>query len=204
MTIGIIGAGTVGWTLATRWAEAGHDVMIAHRRDPSLLADRIAVDSGTMTAGTVEDAFARDVVLLAVPWLAAREGIAPEFAWDGRILIDATNIFLSFPPNALDDLGGDSGSEIIARQCPGARVVKAFNTLPIATMFAPLPADDVRRVLFLAGDDADASTAVAALVRDLDLHPVLLGVLATAGRQMELGGPLSGLELFTPGSESRH
>jgi predicted dinucleotide-binding enzyme len=83
--------------------------------------------------------------------------------WDGRILVDATNIFKSYAPDyQRDDLGGDSGSETIARLAPQARVVKAFNTLPIATMFAEAPAG-MKRVLFLAGDDDHSKLTVGGL-----------------------------------------
>jgi predicted dinucleotide-binding enzyme len=78
--------------------------------------------------------------------------------------------------------------------------VKAFNTIPFATMSTAEPAG-TRRVLFVAGDDAAATSTVANLIRDVGLHPIVLGPLASAGRQMELGGIFSGLELFTPAKE---
>jgi predicted dinucleotide-binding enzyme len=121
--------------------------------------------------------------------------------WNGRILVDTTNIFTSYAPDfQVDDLKGDSGSEIVARLAPSARVVKAFNTVPFVTMSIAQPAG-TRRVLVVAGDDAAAASTVANLIRDVWLHPIVLGRLASAGRQMELGGIFSGLELFTPAKE---
>lgn len=74
--------------------------------------------------------------------------------------------------------------------------MKAFNTLPVTKMIAPLQEERLRRVLFVAGDDEDAVAIARHLVSDIHLHPVYLGSLATGGRLMELGGALSGLELF--------
>lgn len=60
----------------------------------------------------------------------------------------------------------------------------------------------LKRVLFVAGDDRTAVSTVAGLITQLGLHPILLGSLVSAGRQMELGGIFSGLELFTPSKEA--
>ena len=110
------------------------------------------------------------------------------------MVVDATNIFRSYGPAKVDDLKGDSGSEIVAHLAQSARVV-TFSTLPFETMFTPAPAG-FRRVLFVAGDDPDAVSAVAGLIGGIGFQPVAIGALATAGRQMELGGVFSRLELF--------
>lgn len=196
MQIGVIGAGEVGRTLAARLAAAGSQVVIANSRGPESFARSLDASGAALTPGTTSEAMERDIVFLTVPWIRVPDVLNSGGPREGRILVDVTNIFLSYPPNArIDDLKGDSGSEIIARLAPAARVVKAFNTLPFATMFAP-PPKGMKRVLFVAGDDAPAVATVSGVIAELDLHPVSLGSLAVAGRQMELGGPLSGLELL--------
>ncbi|MDE1174728.1 MAG: NAD(P)-binding domain-containing protein [Parvibaculaceae bacterium] len=198
MKIGILGAATVGLTLATKFAVAGNDVVIANSRGPESLAAAIAEAGSGARAATVAQAVACDVVFLAVPWLKVPDVLTPDIAWDGRVLVDVTNIFESTAPNyRVADLKGDSGSEIVARLAPGAKVVKAFNTLPFKVIFAPTPAN-LKRVLFVAGDDGEAVSTVSSLIGELGLHPVALGSNAVAGRLMELGGPLSSLELLTP------
>ncbi|MFG0293703.1 MAG: NADPH-dependent F420 reductase [Phycisphaerales bacterium JB050] len=198
MKIGIIGAGKVGITLATRFVAVGHDVLVASQRGPERLRGRLAGVDSRLSPASVIEACGCDMVVLAVPWPKIGEALPDGIDWGGRILVDATNIFLSYEPDfRVDDLKGDSGSEMVSRMARSARTVKAFNTLPIDTMFAPLAAG-FRRVLFLAGDDPAAVGEVAQRVTELGLHPVALGSLATAGRQMELNGPLSGLELLTP------
>lgn len=197
MNIGILGAATVGQVLARHLAAAGHNVMIANSRGPESLRDLAEQLGSRVTAGHVPEALDNPVVILGVPWTRVQDVLTPEIDWGGRVLIDATNIFTSYAPHfEIDDLGGDSGSEIVARQAPSARVVKAFNTLPIEKMFAPVPADGLRRVLFVAGDDADAIAVVEQLVTDIRLAPVSIGALASGGRLMQLGGALNNLELF--------
>ncbi len=201
MKIGIVGAAAVGMTLAAKFAAAGHDVLIANSRGPQSLAASVAEISAAVKPASVSDALASDVVFLSVPWLKVAEVLTPEIAWNGRILIDTTNIFLSYAPDfRVDDLNDSSGSEIVAGLAPSARVVKAFNTLPFKVMFAPTPAN-LKRVLFMAGDEDEAVSTVSALIREIGLYPAALGPLAVAGRQMELGGPLSLLELLTPAKE---
>lgn len=197
MKIGILGAATVGQFLARHIAAAGHDVILSNSRGPETLRALVAQLGDGVTAGPVAEALASPLVILGVPWTKIRNVLTPDIAWNGRILVDATNIFTSYAPDfKIDDLGDDSGSEIVARLAPSARVVKAFNTLPIETMFSAPPGDHFRRVLFVASDDDEAGAAVRQLVSDIGLHPVAMGSLAAGGRLMQLGGPLSGLELF--------
>lgn len=198
LTIGVLGAGPVGKTLATKFAAKGHQVSLANSRGPDSVAAGLGAPVANLTPSTTSAALRCDIVFLTVPWTKVPDLLGADQPKEGRILVDVTNIFLRYPPDALiDDLQGDSGSEIVARMAPQARVVKAFNTLPFATLFAP-PPEGAKRVLFIAGDDAPAIDTVAALIEELGLFPLPLGSLAQAGRQMELGGPLSGLELFTP------
>jgi len=80
---------------------------------------------------------------------------------------------------------------VFSELVPGARVVKAFNHLD-TQVFAKLEVANAQRVFFLAGDDADARTAVAKLIDQLDLASVDLGPLEAGGRLFELPfGPLS-------------
>jgi predicted dinucleotide-binding enzyme len=112
----------------------------------------------------------------AEPDVPAAVGGLPR--WDGRVVIDTTTQFLSGPsPVRAADLGDLTGSEYVASLLPGARVVKAFNTLYIA---ADPVHDAGRRLLFLAGDDPAAKTQVADLAAAWGFAPVDLGSLHDA------------------------
>lgn len=197
MKIGIIGAGTVGTILSERFAATGHQVLIANSRGP----ESISADSGGISQLVTPVTFSElleqaDMFFLALPWRNVRDVLRSEVDWGGRVVVDATNIILSISPEfVIDDLKGDSGSEIVARLAPSARIVKAFNTLPFDTMFDPAPSG-FARVLFVAGDDVAAVSAVSDLIEKIGFKPVAIGELATAGRQMEVGGVFSRLELF--------
>ncbi len=200
MKIGIIGAHIVGMRLANEFARAGHDIYIANSRGPESMKEQLeeadAAD-GIMPA-SMEQVLECPLVVLAAPWIKREEVLDPAHDWDGRILLDASNIYLSYPPNyRVDDLKGESGSEIIARLVPTARVVKAFNTLDFGAMFSPVPAD-MKRVLFTAGDDREAVATVCRLIEDIGFRAVALGTLRAGGLPMDLEQPLSLLNLLTP------
>ena len=109
-------------------------------------------------------------------------------------MIDTTNQFASGPPDfRVADLGDVTGSEHVAAMLPGARVIKAFNTLYGAYIAADPRHPAGRQILFLAGDDPGARRTVAELAEEFGFAAVDLGGLRDAGRLMQLGGPLSGL-----------
>jgi predicted dinucleotide-binding enzyme len=197
MRIGTIGAGAIAQAFARHAIAHGHEVVLSNSRGPASLAGLIGELGPLAVAGTPEDAARADVVLLAVGWPDVPTAVKGLPAWDGRILIDATNHFSAAPPRPeIADLGESTGSEFVASLVPGARVVKAFNTLFSAYVAADPRHEAGRRALFLAGDDADAKMQVGGLADQFGFAPVDLGDLRAGGRLMQLGGPLSGLHLL--------
>ena len=85
---------------------------------------------------------------------------------------------------------------MVAELAPGAHVVKALNSL-LTTNFAAGPRlGEVRRVVFLSGDEESAKREVGALISGLGFAVIDLGDLQTGGRMQQAGGPLAGLDLF--------
>jgi hypothetical protein len=194
MKIGTIGAGTVAQAIARHSVRHGHQVVLSNSRGPASLVD-LAEDLGPLArAGTPHEAAVAELVVLAVGWPQIPEAVAALPPFDGRIVLDASNQFASPPPHARPaDLGELTGSEYVASLLPGARVVKAFNTLHGQYIAADPRHEAGRQVLFLAGDDTDAKTTVKDLTAEFGFAPVDLGPLREGGRLMQLGGPLSGL-----------
>ncbi|HWX95348.1 MAG TPA: NADPH-dependent F420 reductase [Solirubrobacteraceae bacterium] len=190
--IGIIGAGHAGQAFARVARRAGREVVIANSRDPQSLAAVVEALGTGAWAGTVGEAAAFATVVIAVPWGSVPEAVAG-LAWDGKIVVDATNAFL--PDMKLADLGGRSSSEIMAELVEGARVVKVANTLGAELLGSDPHEAGGRRVLFLSGDDGAAKTVVADLVEAAGFFPIDLGDLATGGSMQQVGGPLAGLNL---------
>jgi predicted dinucleotide-binding enzyme len=181
-TVGIIGAGHIGQAMARTARRAGREVMIANSRGPASLEPVVAALGAGVSAGTVVEAAAADIVAIAVPWTdvpAAVNGLR----WDGQTVIDATNAWKA-------ELGGRTSSEIVADLVPGARLVKAANTLGADVLGADPHEAGGRRVLFLSGDDASAKAAVIELFDDAGFFPIDLGDLVTGGHMQQLGGPL--------------
>jgi hypothetical protein len=194
MRIGTIGAGTVATAIARHALAGGHQVLLSNRRGPEALADLIEELGPGATAATPAEAASAELVVLAVSWSDIPTAVGELPDWGGRIVLDTTNQFLSPPPNArIADLGDVTGSEYVASLLPGARVVKAFNTLYGQYIAADPRHGAGRQLLFLAGDDPAAKAQVSDLTAGWGFAPVDVGPLREGGRLMQLGGPLSGL-----------
>lgn len=194
MQIGILGAGHVGLALGRRLTGAGHRVKLSSARGPQALAP-VAQGIGA-EAVSVTEAAAGDLVLLAVPWPAVPDTLDPLPDWQGRILVDVTNPFVTVNPLELADLQGRSGSVIVAEHAPGARVVKAFNTITMANFEKGPRQGEARRVLFVSGDDVASKQTVQQLITELGYGAIDLGGLDEGGRMQQPGGPLAGRDLL--------
>jgi predicted dinucleotide-binding enzyme len=198
---GFIGAGTVAQVLARHLIGAGYPVTLSNSRGPDTLTDLITDLGPLATAGTVAQAAEADIVFVAVPFLAIPAALDGLPDWGGRILVDTTNV-LAFTTSGrpeLLDLGDQTGSEITAAHAPGARVIKAFNTL-YAGYIAPNPRHAAgRQVVFYAGDDNAACADFDQLIGKLGFAPVRVDGLRDGGKLMQLGGPLSLLHVIKQG-----
>jgi predicted dinucleotide-binding enzyme len=201
MKFGTIGAGTVALAFAREALAAGHQVVLSSRHGPESLADRIAELGDGASAATVEMAANLDYVLLAVPWPNVGDALRGLPPWNGRVLIDATNPFSEYSPHlVLADLGDGSASEVVAALAPGARLVKAFNSI-VTDRFNEGPAKNGgRRVIFVSGDDAEPKRLIVDLIKSFGFEPIDLGGLITGGRLQQAGGPLAGRDLVDFGS----
>jgi len=194
MQIGILGAGHVGLALGRRLTGAGHRVKLSSARGPQALAP-VAQGIGAKAVSATEAA-AGDLVLLAVPWPAVPDTLDPLPDWQGRILVDVTNPFVTVNPLELADLHGRSASVIVAEHASGARVVKAFNTITMANFEKGPRQGEARRVLFVSGDDLASKQTVQQLITELGYAAIDLGGLDEGGRMQQPGGPLAGRDLL--------
>jgi len=189
MDVGIIGAGRLGQAMARTARRAGLDVVIANSRGPESLTSVVSSLGEGVSAGTVDEAAAAGIVVIAVPWDSLAEAVQG-LDWNGQVVIDATNDW------AADDLRGRTSSELVADLVAGARVVKAANTLGADVLGSDPNEAGGRRVMFLSGDDADAKAEVVALFQDAGFAAIDLGDLATGGAMQEIHHPLAGLNLI--------
>jgi predicted dinucleotide-binding enzyme len=188
-SVGIIGAGRIGQAIARAARRAGRRVVIANSRGPESLTSIVEALGDGVSAGTVRDASAADIVVLAVPWPRVPQAV-DGLPWDGRIVIDPTN---DFDPS---DLDGRTSSEVVADLVAPARVVKAANTLGAGVLASEPHEAGGQRVIFISGDDADAKSQVAALFEEAGFFVVDLGGLREGGRMQQVRSPLAGLNLI--------
>ena len=181
MRIAILGSGNMGGALGRSFAAARHRVAFSYSRDRAKL-ERLARASGARAraasspADAVRDA---DVVLLAVHWSRVPHVLRAAGSLRGKIVIDCTN-----PMNAADDAltvrHRISGSELVARRARGARVVKAFNTVPAELLRAGAGILAEQPGACYCSDDPRAKRIAARLIRDIGFEPVDCGPLAVA------------------------
>jgi predicted dinucleotide-binding enzyme len=124
-------------------------------------------------AVTVEEA-ARwgEVILLAAPWRSPEALPKPETVAK-KIVIDAMNPYK--PDCTFYDLGDSTSSEETAMRLPGARLVKAFNTIYYEHLASRRRTDlpvDQRHAIFVAGDDTEAKHVVTRLIEEIGFAPV--------------------------------
>jgi hypothetical protein len=187
--VGIIGAGRIGQAMAGIARRAGRQVAIANSRGPQSLTSVVEELGDGVSAATVSDASAADIVVLAVPWPRVAQAVEG-LGWDAQILIDPTN---DFDPS---DLDGRTSSEVVADLVAPARVVKAANTLGAGILGSDPHEAGGQRVIFVSSDDGDAKSEVAALFEEAGFFVVDLGSLREGGRMQQVRAPLAGLNLI--------
>jgi 8-hydroxy-5-deazaflavin:NADPH oxidoreductase len=178
-SIGIIGAGNIGSQVARAAVTAGFDVVVSNSQGPASLAGLVGDLGPHGKAGTVADAAAADVVVVAVPLGAFAD--VPVAPLAGKIVIVTSNYNPSRDGHvaALDD-GTGTVAGLLQAHLPGSRVVKAFSHLSAADLTKDgLPAGTPdRRALAVAGDDAEAKQFVAGFYDRAGFDTVDIGGLA--------------------------
>lgn len=165
--IGVFGSGMVGQVLATGFLQHGHTVTIG-TRNPSKLDDWLDKNPEGRVTGHKETAATADILVLAT------KGTAAELVLDlcdpkdlqGKVIIDTTNPIADVPPQngilryytSLDR----SQMEVLQAKVPGARFVKAFNSVGNAYMVDP-PFKE-KPTMFICGNDAEAKRVVSGIL----------------------------------------
>lgn len=187
MDIAVFGTGNVGLTLGAALAAAGHGVTLG-TRDPEATAAREGWDS-TLPLRSYADAAAQvPVVVLAVSGDAAADALGAAGDLTGRVVLDLTNpldFSGGFPPT-LFVKDTDSLAETLQREHPGARVVKALNTVNVGLMVDPGGLGDGDHTVFLAGDGEAARETVRGLLQDLGWRDIVEFPHLEAARGLEM------------------
>ena len=175
-TVARIGTGEVASALGPEFAALGHRIIYGSRNPDREHVRQLVARTGTDASalGQAEAAAEADIVLLAVPWNVVEEVVRNLGDLSGKIVIDPTNPRVIAEDGLRDYAVESSNAEIIQNMAPGARVVKAFNTMGWETMVDPDSTGGPVTVP-LVGNDPEAKATVAAIVEGMGLEPVDLG-----------------------------
>jgi predicted dinucleotide-binding enzyme len=183
MKIAIVGAGNVGGTLGTAWAQkAGHEILFGVRNPAAEKAQALVAKLGgkARAATPAEAAASADFIVLTTPWPQAEAAVRSLGNVSGKIVLDATNPLAMGP----DGLGLEIGHSISAGEkvqgwAVGASVFKTLNTTGFGNMAEPV-FHGVKSVMFVAGDDAANKPKVIDLVASLGFDVIDAGPLRNA------------------------
>src|SRR3954463_3551361 len=161
-TIGLIGSGNIGGTLARLAVDAGHEVVLSNSRGPETLTDLVQELGPQARAATAaEAAAAGDIVVVTVPLKAYRE--VPVEPLRGKVVIDTNNYYPQRDGHIAQlDEESTTVSELLQAHLPDSRVVKAFNNIyfdHLGTLQRPSGHPE-RSVIAVAGDDDEAKKTV--------------------------------------------
>ncbi|MFG3341682.1 NADPH-dependent F420 reductase [Glycomyces sp. NPDC048151] len=195
-TIGFIGSGNIGGTIARLAVAAGHDVVLSNRRGPDSLAGLVAELGPKARAATpAEAAAAGEFVVVTVP-LSAYKAVPVE-ELRGKVVID-TNNYYPQRDGRIAELDDESTttSELLQAHLPESFVVKGFNNI-FFKHIADLAREnsDERSVMLIAGDDANAKKTATVFLDSIGWDAYDVGPLAEGWRfQRDL--PAYGIPYF--------
>jgi NADPH-dependent F420 reductase len=189
MNITIIGPGKMGRAIGTRAVAGGHSVTFVGKTPESAqeAAEEVkasAKQGARVSTANLDEVELGDVVVLAV-WYGSNIEIAKQLGakLKGKTVVDIANP-LNSTYDGLATAPDSSSAEDVAKAVDSeAKVVKAFNTTYAGTLLAG-EVDGEPLDVFIAGDDEDAKSKVAQLVKDSGMRPVDTGPLNRA-RQIE-------------------
>ena len=192
-TIGLIGSGRIGSTVARLSVVAGHTVVLSNARGPETLKDLVAeLGQRARAATAAEAAEAGEIVVVSIPFRAYRSVPAGPLA--AKTVIDTCNYSPQRDGHFAElDNRSITSSELLQRHLAQSSVVKAFNNILFKHLLSlsRTPGEPDRSFLPIAGDDPDAKATVTAYLGSIGYGAVDAGPLSESWRQ-EPGTPVYG------------
>jgi 8-hydroxy-5-deazaflavin:NADPH oxidoreductase len=192
-TVGFIGSGSIGGTVARLAVAAGYDVVLSNSRGPATLVGLVGeLGPQARAATSAEAAAAGDIVVVSVPFHAHRQLPVEQLA--GKVVLDTDNYYPQRDGHFAElDEGLLTSAELEQRHLGTAKVVKVFNNIffrHLQSLPRPAGAAD-RTALTIAGDNAEAKRTAAAFLDAIGYDAVDIGPLAESWR-VQPGQPAYG------------
>ena len=183
-TIGIIGSGHVGQSIAKAAIANGYDVILSNTQGPDSLGDVVKELGPHARAATPAEAAAGcDFAVVAIPITTIDQ--VPVEPLAGKVVIATINYF----PERLGDIpeiddGTTTAPGLLQAHLPKSHVVRAFSMIDAADMSEDghPKGDPKRRALALSGDDAGAKKLVANLYNQFGFDSLDIGGLDESWR----------------------
>ncbi len=181
--IGIVGSGHIGGNLGILLAKAGYEIFYSSRH-PDTLDNLVKTAGPKARAGTVAEAIAfGDVIVLSIPLKAFAElDTETKKTLKGKIVIDTSNPYPERDGKIAVEARKEPGGmgAFVARLLPGARIVRAFNTVYSEDLKKTVNSRGEKIGIPIAGDDQEGLKAAEELVTRAGLDPVVVGNLRTS------------------------
>lgn len=192
-TVGFIGSGNIGATVARLAVGAGYDVVVSNSRGPETLAELVAdLGPSARAATAAEAAAAGELVVVSVPFKAHRDLPVDQLA--GKVILDTNNYYPQRDGHFAElDERSTTSAELEQSHLGTARLVKVFNNIyfrHLSSLARPAGAED-RTALPVASDDAEAAEAATAFLDAIGFDTVQVGPLRESWR-VEPGTPVYG------------
>src|SRR5260221_1617559 len=188
MKIGIIGSGNMGRTLGLLWQDKGHEVFFGSAK-PHNIEYIQSLTTQPILSGYLVDAITFGDVLIFCLRDTLPSEVAPAQKWENKIIVDINDGVI---PNEFQyEPVVRSYAERYQENVPGAKVVKAFNTLAQEIYYLPTETIRPYRIAgFFSGNDQAAKVVVGKLIDETGLVPVDCGQLGQSAKQLESVGDL--------------
>ena len=180
MKVSIIGAGKLGAALGRGWAKAGHELIFCARNNSAARIENLCRQTRATIADPTRAAQNCDVLVLALPWQAAKPVVKSLGHLTGKTVLTCMNpLIYKDGKFGFDGSVTTSGAESVASWLPGANVVLALNQVGAEVVSAAKDFSS-RPVMFIAGDDESSKSTIISLVSDLGFDSHDAGSLALA------------------------
>jgi 8-hydroxy-5-deazaflavin:NADPH oxidoreductase len=160
MKIAIIGTGNIGAALATKWAQAGHEINLGVRNLQAFKGMELLNKPGIKAFPSSEAVSRSEVILLAVPAMHVVDTVKALGDTSGKIIIDTMNIVNGRGPE-----GYQQTTAAILATTQTRDVVKCFNSTGfnniVNTGYHAQTLD-----MFMAGDSLTGKQITAQLAKD--------------------------------------